>query len=196
MEKKLTYRDAGVDIDAGNYSVSLIKDSVKATYRPEVLGDLGGFGGLFALNSGKYQEPVLVSGTDGVGTKLRIAFMQEAGQDQIPGLLLWQLQPFGDDTCQNGYPQGVIVHIAGQMIQLIQIVHHTAFLHHGGNDAGAVGPTGVMEKSITLRVAKAVQQLLTAAGAQVLMTRTTDTEVSAKHAGSPARCGGLRGADG
>ena len=75
MEKKLTYRDAGVDIDAGNYSVKLIKDSVKATYRPEVLGDLGGFGGLFALNSGKYKEPVLVSGTDGVGTKLRLAFM-------------------------------------------------------------------------------------------------------------------------
>ena len=48
MEKKLTYRDAGVDIDAGNLSVKLIKDSVKATYRPEVLGDLGGFGGLFA----------------------------------------------------------------------------------------------------------------------------------------------------
>ncbi|HCP95765.1 MAG TPA: phosphoribosylformylglycinamidine cyclo-ligase, partial [Anaerovibrio sp.] len=46
MEEKLTYRDAGVDIDAGNYSVKLIRDSVKATYRPEVLGDLGGFGGL------------------------------------------------------------------------------------------------------------------------------------------------------
>ena len=87
MEKKLTYRDAGVDIDAGNYSVSLIKDSVKATYRPEVLGDLGGFGGLFALNSGKYQEPVLVSGTDGVGTKLRVAFMLDkhdtVGQDAV-----------------------------------------------------------------------------------------------------------------
>ena len=53
MEKKLTYRDAGVDIDAGNYSVKLIKDSVKATYRPEVLGDLGGFGGLFALAFGE-----------------------------------------------------------------------------------------------------------------------------------------------
>ena len=60
-KQNLTYRDSGVDIDAGNYSVKLIKDSVKATYRPEVLGDLGGFGGLFALNSGKYQEPVLVS---------------------------------------------------------------------------------------------------------------------------------------
>jgi len=87
MEKKLTYRDAGVDIDAGNYSVSLIKDSVKATYRPEVLGDLGGFGGLFALNTGKYKEPVLVSGTDGVGTKLRLAFMMDRhdtiGQDVV-----------------------------------------------------------------------------------------------------------------
>lgn len=87
MEEKMTYRDAGVDIDAGNYSVQLIKDSVKATYRPEVLGDLGGFGGLFALNAGKYKEPVLVSGTDGVGTKLRLAFMlnkhDTIGQDAV-----------------------------------------------------------------------------------------------------------------
>lgn len=87
MEEKLTYRDAGVDIDAGNYSVKLIKDSVKATYRPEVLGDLGGFGGLFALNTKKYKEPVLVSGTDGVGTKLRLAFMlnkhDTIGQDAV-----------------------------------------------------------------------------------------------------------------
>ena len=86
MEKKLTYRDAGVDIDAGNLSVKLIKDSVKATYRPEVLGDLGGFGGLFAMST-KYKEPVLVSGTDGVGTKLRLAFMlnkhDTIGQDAV-----------------------------------------------------------------------------------------------------------------
>ena len=67
--------------------VKLIKDSVKATYRPEVLGDLGGFGGLFALNSGKYKEPVLVSGTDGVGTKLKLAFLLDKhdtiGQDAV-----------------------------------------------------------------------------------------------------------------
>ena len=75
MAEKMTYKDAGVNIDAGNASVKLIKDSVRATYRPEVLGDLGGFGGLFALNAGKYKEPVLVSGTDGVGTKLKIAFL-------------------------------------------------------------------------------------------------------------------------
>ena len=86
MNNRLTYKDSGVDIDAGNESVKLIKDSVKATYRPEVLGDLGGFGGLFAL-SGKYKEPVLVSGTDGVGTKLKIAFMLDKhdtiGQDAV-----------------------------------------------------------------------------------------------------------------
>ncbi len=87
MEKELTYRDAGVDIDAGNYSVQLIKDSVRSTYRPEVLGDLGGFGGMFALALGKYKEPVLVSGTDGVGTKLRLAFLlnrhDTIGQDAV-----------------------------------------------------------------------------------------------------------------
>ena len=68
----LTYRDAGVDIDAGNEVVERIKPLVKRTYRPEVMGGLGGFGALFNL-SGKYREPVLVSGTDGVGTKLKLA---------------------------------------------------------------------------------------------------------------------------
>lgn len=86
-KKQITYADAGVNIDAGNKAVELMKDSVRATYRPEVLGDLGGFGGLFALNSGKYKEPVLVSGTDGVGTKLKIAFMMNkhdtVGQDAV-----------------------------------------------------------------------------------------------------------------
>lgn len=83
----LTYADAGVDIDAGNRAVELMKKDVQATYRPEVMGDLGGFGGLFALNTGKYQEPVLVSGTDGVGTKLKLAFMMDKhdtiGQDAV-----------------------------------------------------------------------------------------------------------------
>ena len=68
----LTYRDAGVDIDAGNEVVERIKPLVKRSFRPEVIGGLGGFGGLFDL-SGKYREPVLVSGTDGVGTKLILA---------------------------------------------------------------------------------------------------------------------------
>ncbi len=68
----MTYRDAGVDIDAGNELVERIKPLVKRTFRPEVMGGLGGFGALFDL-SGKYREPVLVSGTDGVGTKLKLA---------------------------------------------------------------------------------------------------------------------------
>lgn len=68
-----TYRQAGVDIDAGARAVELIKESVRSTFRPEVLTDIGGFGGLFKLAAEKYQEPVLVSGTDGVGTKLKIA---------------------------------------------------------------------------------------------------------------------------
>ncbi len=69
----LTYRDAGVDIDAGNAFVERIKPLVGRTRRPEVLTGLGGFGGLFALPPDRYREPVLVSGTDGVGTKLLLA---------------------------------------------------------------------------------------------------------------------------
>jgi len=71
--KPLTYKDAGVDIDAGNEMVERIKPLVDKTRRREVLTGLGGFGGLFALEPGKYAQPVLVSGTDGVGTKLKLA---------------------------------------------------------------------------------------------------------------------------
>ncbi|MEN8720696.1 MAG: phosphoribosylformylglycinamidine cyclo-ligase [Oceanococcaceae bacterium] len=67
----LSYRDAGVDIDEGNRLVDDIKPLIKTTLRPEVLGGLGGFGGLFAVPTG-YREPILVSGTDGIGTKLRL----------------------------------------------------------------------------------------------------------------------------
>ncbi|MBD2080662.1 phosphoribosylformylglycinamidine cyclo-ligase [Leptolyngbya sp. FACHB-17] len=68
----MDYREAGVDVEAGRAFVDRIRDSVRRTYRSEVLGGLGGFSGLFQLPSG-YQEPVLVSGTDGVGTKLKLA---------------------------------------------------------------------------------------------------------------------------
>ena len=72
-----TYKQSGVDIDACNEFVRRIKPLVRATFRPEVLTDLGGFGGLFKLQTEKYKEPVLVSGTDGVGTKLKIAFLMD-----------------------------------------------------------------------------------------------------------------------
>ncbi|WP_091160631.1 phosphoribosylformylglycinamidine cyclo-ligase [Paenibacillus sp. 453mf] len=71
------YKNAGVDIAAGNEAVEKMKKHVKRTFRPEVMTDLGGFGALFGLNKDKYDEPVLVSGTDGVGTKLKIAFAMD-----------------------------------------------------------------------------------------------------------------------
>jgi phosphoribosylformylglycinamidine cyclo-ligase len=73
-KNSLSYRDAGVDIDAGDALVENIKPFAKRTMRPEVLGGLGGFGALFEISK-KYKNPVLVSGTDGVGTKLKLAFM-------------------------------------------------------------------------------------------------------------------------
>ena len=69
----ITYRDAGVDIEAGDALVEQIKPYAKRTMRPEVLGGIGGFGSLFAVPK-KFKEPILVSGTDGVGTKLKLAF--------------------------------------------------------------------------------------------------------------------------
>ncbi|HET7587267.1 MAG TPA: phosphoribosylformylglycinamidine cyclo-ligase [Gammaproteobacteria bacterium] len=71
--KPLTYRDAGVDIDAGDELIERIKPAARRTQRPEVLAGLGGFGALFELPPDKYRHPVLVSGTDGVGTKLKLA---------------------------------------------------------------------------------------------------------------------------
>lgn len=75
MSKSFTYADAGVDIDKANQFVSDIKDIVKKTHRTGVMGEIGGFGGLFSLNVSNMERPVLVSSTDGVGTKLKIAFM-------------------------------------------------------------------------------------------------------------------------
>jgi phosphoribosylformylglycinamidine cyclo-ligase len=83
MSDALTYRAAGVDIDAGNAVVERIKPLVKRTFRPEVMGGLGGFGGLFNLGT-RYKEPVLVSGTDGVGTKLKLA--QQLGRHDTIGI--------------------------------------------------------------------------------------------------------------
>src|ERR1043165_4355790 len=81
------YARAGVDIDLGNRVKATLPQLLAATHRPEVLGKVGGFGGLFALNTRKYKEPVLVSSVDGVGTKLKLAFAMDRhdtiGQDLV-----------------------------------------------------------------------------------------------------------------
>jgi len=75
--KKTSYKDAGVDVERGDKFVEIIKPMVESTFRPEVLTGLGGFAGCFSLNIQRYKKPILVSSTDGVGTKLKIAFMMD-----------------------------------------------------------------------------------------------------------------------
>ena len=77
MDDSLTYADAGVDINKANQFVNTIKKLANTTSRPGVMGEIGGFGGLFSLNLSNYSSPVLVSSTDGVGTKLKIAFKMD-----------------------------------------------------------------------------------------------------------------------
>jgi phosphoribosylformylglycinamidine cyclo-ligase len=95
-----TYRGAGVDIAAGEAAVERIKPRVRSTYRPEVLGDVGGFGGLFALPAG-YHQPVLVSSTDGVGTKAMVA--RAAGRFETIGIDLVAMC-VDDIVCQGAEP--------------------------------------------------------------------------------------------
>lgn len=89
MEKSFSesYKKAGVDVTAGYQSVELMKEAVRSTYNEGVVSDLGGFGGLYALNTKEMKEPILVSGTDGVGTKLKLAFLMNKhdtiGQDCV-----------------------------------------------------------------------------------------------------------------
>jgi len=77
MKNSLTYADSGVDVEKANALIPEIKKIARTTNRPGVIGDIGGFGGLFSLNTNQYNQPVLVSATDGVGTKLRVAFMMD-----------------------------------------------------------------------------------------------------------------------
>src|ERR1700752_4310086 len=85
--KQKAYARAGVDIDLGNRVKATLPQLLASTHRPEVLGKVGGFGGLFALDVRKYRQPVLVSSMDGVGTKLKIAFAMNrhdtVGQDLV-----------------------------------------------------------------------------------------------------------------
>lgn len=99
-ENKLTYAEAGVDVKEGARAVELMKKHVKETFNEDVIGDLGSFGGLLRL-SGQFERPVLVAGTDGVGTKLKIAFMMDkhdtVGQDLVAMCV-------NDILCQGATP--------------------------------------------------------------------------------------------
>ena len=104
-----TYDAAGVDIDAGEEAVERIKDKVRSTFRPEVIGDIGGFGGLFAFAHHRYRHPVLVSSTDGVGTKALIA--QASGRFDTIGVDLVAMC-VDDLVCQGAEPLFFLDYIA------------------------------------------------------------------------------------
>ena len=104
-----TYAGAGVSIDAGEEAVQRIKDKVRSTFRPEVIGDIGGFGGLFALDVERYRRPVLVSSTDGVGTKALVA--QATGRFTTIGIDLVAMC-VDDLVCQGAEPLFFLDYIA------------------------------------------------------------------------------------
>ena len=132
-KKGLTYADAGVDIDAGNKAVELMKDSVKATYRPEVLGGLGGFGGLLSLMNSNVKKPVLVSGTDGVGTKLRLAIMMNkhdtVGQDCVA-------MSINDVLVQGAEPLFFLDYIAVGKLDPVQVATIVKGVAHACEESG------------------------------------------------------------
>ena len=104
-----TYQDAGVDIAAGEEAVERIKAKVRSTFRPEVIGDIGGFGGLFSFANHRFRHPVLVSSTDGVGTKALVA--QAAGRFDTIGVDLVAMC-VDDLVCQGAEPLFFLDYIA------------------------------------------------------------------------------------
>ena len=104
-----TYERAGVSIGAGEQAVQRIKDKVRATFRREVIGDIGGFGGLFALDKSRYRDPVLVASTDGVGTKALVA--QSTGRFDTIGIDLVAMC-VDDLVCQGAEPLFFLDYVA------------------------------------------------------------------------------------
>ena len=98
----LTYKKAGVDIDEGDRFINLISPLAKKTFRPEVITDIGSFNALFQPDIKKYKQPVLVSGTDGVGTKLKIAFMMD--KHDTVGIDLVAMDAVGGDKMGDQDP--------------------------------------------------------------------------------------------
>ncbi len=129
----LTYRDAGVDIDAGNALVQRIKPFAQATLRPEVLGGLGGFGALFELPLERYQRPVLVSGTDGVGTKLKLA--QRLQRHDTIGIDLVAMC-VNDIVVQGAEPLFFLDYFATGQLDVEQAAQVVQGIAHGCTEAG------------------------------------------------------------
>ena len=105
----VTYADAGVSIETGDQAVARIKDVVAGTARAEVLGGIGGFGGLFALDTSKYSQPVLVASADGVGTKLEVA--RQVGRYDTVGIDLVAML-VDDLVCVGAEPLFMLDYVA------------------------------------------------------------------------------------
>ena len=130
----LSYKDAGVDIDAGNKSVELMKKDVESTFGPEVLTGLGGFGALFQPDLGAYEEPVFVSGADGVGTKLKLAFKLDK-HDSIGRDLV--AMSVNDILAQGAKPLFFLDYLAAGKIDAEKTAQIVRGIAAGCKDAGA-----------------------------------------------------------
>lgn len=142
MEKKpLTYREAGVDIDAGERAVDLIRDMARSTFTPNVLTGLGGFSGLFSLKDLAGDDPVLVSGTDGVGTKLKLAFLTNkhdtVGIDAVAMCV-------NDVICTGAKPLFFLDYIAMGRLQPEQVAEVISGIAEGCRQAGSALVGGEM----------------------------------------------------
>ena len=129
-----TYAGAGVDIEAGERAVDMIKSLVATTLRPEVLGGLGDFGGLFALDTERYRHPVLVAGTDGVGTKALVA--QALGRFDTIGIDLVAMC-VDDLVCHGAEPLFVLDYISSGVVDPAQMAQLVAGVAEGCRRVGA-----------------------------------------------------------
>ncbi len=129
----MTYKDAGVDVNEGARAVELMKHHVKKTFTKQVLCDLGGFGGLFELDLTGYERPVLVSGTDGVGTKLKLAFLMDqhdtVGQDCVAMCV-------NDILCQGAKPLFFLDYVATGKLEPEKIANIVKGISDGCIEAG------------------------------------------------------------
>ncbi len=128
-----TYEAAGVSIDAGEEAVARIAADVRSTFRPEVIGDIGGFGGLFRFDPTRYRDPVLVSTTDGVGTKAMVA--RAAGRFDTIGLDLVAMC-VDDLVCQGAEPLFFLDYIAVGQLDPDQVSQLVAGIAEGCRQAG------------------------------------------------------------